>query len=172
MQHRDANGILMIRGSVPMSLFGFGLVLSLAAGPLVIVSYVSTAIRGVYEGEKLPANWRLMLGVVGGLYALRVLAGIAVAYYFFKRRSIARWLIVGLLTAVIILEVGEAAWRLALGNDDAEYVAEVVSPVVPFCLVATAWMIYFLRSKRVRETLAYPLGKEPTDESPQLAPMV
>jgi len=161
MPHRDANGLPTIRSSIPMSLFGFGLAMGLVVRPVGVIGYLGTAIRGVDEtGEAWPADWRLMIGMIGGLHALLLIVFIAVAYFYFKRRSIARWLIIIASVAAMVVEAGEATWRLALGNGDAEYTAELVAPLVPFCLVGTAWTLYFLLSKRVRETLVYPLRDE------------
>ena len=141
-----------------MSLFGFGLVLGLALRPLVILNYFSTAIRGVDEtGGALPNEWRSMVATIGGFQLLLLGLFIALSYLYFKRRKSARWLIIVAIIAAMTLEVGEAAWALAIGNGDSEFIAAVVSPIVPVCLVGTAWLLYFLVSKRVRATLVYPL---------------
>ena len=160
MQRRDANGISTIQGSIPLILFGFGLVLTLAIAPVGVASELLLAARGVDEaGDSLPPEWRRMLGIVGVLDLMLLVLLVATAYQFFRRRRIAPRMIIATILAGIAAGVVDAVWRISFAQGDAEYIVEVVAPLVPRIPFQVAWIVYFIVSKRVKETFVYPLSE-------------
>jgi hypothetical protein len=161
MQRFDEKGVPTIRASIPMSLFGLGLFVALLFRPFGVASYIIAAIRGVDEtGEAFPADWRLMVAVVGGLLILETALLMVTAWFYFQRHRVARPLVVIALVVVIATTVIEVAWSVALAEGDAEFIAQVVAPAVPACFFGVLWILYFLLSKQVRATLVYPLAEE------------
>jgi hypothetical protein len=158
MQHRDAEGIPTIRASIPLVLVGFGLVLALAIVPISVASDLLMVARGVDEaGDTLPPEWRRLIGTIGVLDLMQLLLLAATAYLFFGRRRIAPRMFIATIAAGIAVNVIDAAWRVSLAQGDAEYIAEVVAPLAPRIPFHVAWMVYFIVSKRVKETFVYPL---------------
>jgi asparagine N-glycosylation enzyme membrane subunit Stt3 len=158
MEHRDANGIPTIRRSIPLVLFGFGLVFTLVIAPIGVASGLLLVFRGVDEGgDAIPPEWRRLFSTIGVLQLLLLMLLAATAYLFFRRRRIAPRMIIAIIVAGIAVCVIDAAWRVSLAQGDAEYIAEAVAPLVPRFFIQLAWLLYFLLSKRVKETFVYPL---------------
>jgi hypothetical protein len=161
MQHRDEFGVPTIRSSIAMSLFGFGLALGVVLRPLGVFSYIKAAVRGVDEtGETLPAAWQFMYQALVAPLVIESVLFIVTAWFYFNRRKVARPLVIVAILVAIANTIVETAWSVVLAEGDAEYIARTVGPAVPACLVALAWVIYFLRSQRVRATLVYPIVRE------------
>ena len=160
MQCVDENGIPTIRRSIAMVLFGWVLLVNLFyLLPLTIWQSASWAYLGVDEsGQTLASEWRQFFGVYSALRAALYLLFGAASFAFFNRRQSARKLIPIALLSMLGVSLLEAAWCLSLAEGDEGFIAETILATAASTLVAGAWTIYFLISKRVRETLVYPLS--------------
>jgi len=159
MLRRDEFGVPTIRSSFPMGFFGLCLALGVVLRPVAVVSYIMFAIRGVDEtGQTLPGDWHLMFRTLAGVILIESVLFIITAWYYFNRRKAARRLVIGTLLFAIASLVLQTAWTVALADGDEEFIAKTLGPAAPAGLIAVAWLVYFWRSKRVRETLVYPLN--------------
>jgi hypothetical protein len=161
MLQRDEFGVPTIRSSFPMGFFGLCLALGVVLRPVAVVSYIMFAIRGVDEtGQTLPADWQLMFRTLAGVILIESVLFIITAWYYFNRRKAARTLVLATLLFAIASLAVQTAWTVALHRGEPELIAQELGPAVPALLIAVAWLAYFWRSKRVRETLVYPLSAE------------
>jgi Protein of unknown function (DUF2569) len=157
----DENGVPTIRRSLPMALFGLALILQLAMLPLGIQQTLYAAVGGVDDwGDALPYDWRLTYGAVGGMQLVLFVLWTFTAFSYFKRKRSARRLVIITMISTVAVNISIAACLLSLPGNDDEYIATTISSTIRVCLVAAAWLTYFLVSKRVRETLVYPLDNQ------------
>jgi hypothetical protein len=164
MNHLDEHGVPTLRASIPISLFGFGMLLNLAGMIPLILDQVRTALGGAWvERDTAARADRVGAGVGAALTAALFVAFAVTAVYYFRRRRAARALVIATLAAAIVINLIELIVLLKLGPQNSNYVAKVVGPTAPVILVCTLWLLYFGVSKQVRRTFVYPLhGSEAT----------
>ncbi|HEX6960676.1 MAG TPA: DUF2569 family protein [Lacipirellula sp.] len=163
MQSFDENGVPTIRRSIPMVLFGWALLVNLFyLFPRMLAQYASWVYYGVDEsGADVGPQWRQMSVVIGGLWFTQYIVVAVTAYAFFNRRRAARRLVPAMLIASMAISVLDAAWCISLAAGDQGFIATTILSTAAPALFTVAWTMYFLLSKRFRETMVYPLEAQP-----------
>jgi hypothetical protein len=160
MEKVDAAGIPTLRASLPISLFGFGILLNLAFGAIGLARDAQATLRNVIGSHAPATPWRIYFGSIFAMKTLLIVGFACAAYLYFRRRRVTRPVLIVVLASAIILAVVDVVWHVQLDPGDAKSLALGIADALPPSIVSAAWLAYFVVSKQVGKTFVYPLRVE------------